>query len=218
MPRRPARPVSWVYSPGVRNSWCSPVNFESFSITTDRAGMLIPSESVSVANTTLHQPGGEGLLHRLLHRRHHARVVGGDARPRSRPATRRSRARRGRRRRGASVCGLGDRRGCASRSLGSVRRSPAARHCWTASSHPLRLKMNAIAGSIACSPSSLDHLHPARACAVAASRGRPRQRRGHGRCCASSRAASGLGRSSPPGGATNVGSRWMSSLPRSPTR
>ena len=56
MPRRPARPVSCVYSPGVRNSWRSPVNFESFSITTDRAGMLMPSASVSVANTTFTSP------------------------------------------------------------------------------------------------------------------------------------------------------------------
>ncbi len=56
MPRRPARPVSCVYSPGVRNSWRSPVNLESFSITTDRAGMLIPSASVSVAKTTLASP------------------------------------------------------------------------------------------------------------------------------------------------------------------
>ena len=55
-PRRPARPVSWVYSPGVRNSWRSPVNFESFSMTTDRAGMLMPSASVSVANTTFTSP------------------------------------------------------------------------------------------------------------------------------------------------------------------
>ena len=56
MPRRPARPVSCVYSPGVRNSWCSPVNFDSFSITTDRAGMLMPSASVSVAKTTFTSP------------------------------------------------------------------------------------------------------------------------------------------------------------------
>ena len=56
MPRRPARPVSWVYSPGLRNSWRSPVNFDSFSMTTDRAGMLMPSASVSVANTTFTSP------------------------------------------------------------------------------------------------------------------------------------------------------------------
>ena len=80
MPRRPARPVSCVYSPGVRNSWRSPVNFDSFSITTERAGMLMPRARVSVANTTFTRPAGEGLLHRLLHRRHHPRVVGGEAR------------------------------------------------------------------------------------------------------------------------------------------
>ena len=70
--------MSWVYSPGVRNSWRSPVNFESFSMTTERAGMLMPSASVSVAKTTFTRPGGERLLHRLLHRRHHARVVRGE--------------------------------------------------------------------------------------------------------------------------------------------
>ena len=32
-------------------------------------------------------------------------------------------------------------------SSGVVRRSPAARHCWTAASQPARLKMNVIAGS-----------------------------------------------------------------------
>src|SRR5207253_2425474 len=41
MPRRPARPVSWVYSPGVRNSWRSPVNFDSFSTTTVLAGGVV---------------------------------------------------------------------------------------------------------------------------------------------------------------------------------
>ena len=56
MPRRPARPVSCVYSPGVRNSWCSPVNLLSFSMTTVRAGMLMPRASVSVANTTFTSP------------------------------------------------------------------------------------------------------------------------------------------------------------------
>ena len=56
MPRRPARPVSCVYSPGVSCSWRSPVNFVSFSITTVRAGMLMPTASVSVAKTTLIRP------------------------------------------------------------------------------------------------------------------------------------------------------------------
>ena len=56
MPRRPARPVSCVYSPGVSISWWSPVNFVSFSMTTVRAGMLTPTASVSVANTALISP------------------------------------------------------------------------------------------------------------------------------------------------------------------
>ena len=56
MPRRPARPVSWVYSPGVSGRCCSPLNLTSRSSTTVRAGMLIPKASVSVANTALIKP------------------------------------------------------------------------------------------------------------------------------------------------------------------
>ena len=56
MPRRPARPVSWVYSPGVTSACVSPFHFTSFSSTTERAGMLIPSARVSVANTALTRP------------------------------------------------------------------------------------------------------------------------------------------------------------------
>ncbi len=56
MPRRPARPVSWVYSPGVRSAWPSPLNLVSFSSTTVLAGMLMPSARVSVANTALTRP------------------------------------------------------------------------------------------------------------------------------------------------------------------
>ena len=56
MPRRPARPVSWVNSPAVITSCRSPVNLVMLSMTTVRAGMLMPSERVSVANTTLTRP------------------------------------------------------------------------------------------------------------------------------------------------------------------
>jgi hypothetical protein len=55
-PRRPARPVSWVYSPGVSRTCDSPFHFSSRSITTVRAGMLMPSARVSVATTTLSSP------------------------------------------------------------------------------------------------------------------------------------------------------------------
>ncbi len=56
MPRRPARPVSCVYSPGVMSACCSPFHLTSFSSTTERAGMLMPSASVSVANTAFTRP------------------------------------------------------------------------------------------------------------------------------------------------------------------
>ena len=78
-PRRPARPVSWVYSPGVMSAWVSPFHFVSFSSTTVRAGMLIPSARVSVANTTLTRPAQVERLDALLERRQHPGVVGGDA-------------------------------------------------------------------------------------------------------------------------------------------
>ena len=53
IPRRPARPVNWVYSPAVIGTVDSPLNFSNFSNTTVRAGMLMPSARVSVAKTTL---------------------------------------------------------------------------------------------------------------------------------------------------------------------
>jgi hypothetical protein len=56
MPRRPARPVSCVYSAGVSSSRRSPLNFVIRSMTTARAGMLMPSARVSVANTTFTRP------------------------------------------------------------------------------------------------------------------------------------------------------------------
>ena len=58
-PRRPARPVSWRYSPEVNVARPAPPYLEKRSITTERAGMLIPSESVSVANTTLSSPAAK---------------------------------------------------------------------------------------------------------------------------------------------------------------
>jgi hypothetical protein len=44
-------PVSWVYSAGVMSTCASTLNLTSFSSTTVRAGMLMPSASVSVAKT-----------------------------------------------------------------------------------------------------------------------------------------------------------------------
>ena len=56
IPRRPARPVSCVYSPGVSSAWLSPLNLTRRSSTTVRAGMLMPSARVSVANTARTSP------------------------------------------------------------------------------------------------------------------------------------------------------------------
>src|SRR3954452_203995 len=56
VPRRPARPVSWVYSPGVTSTCASPFHLTSRSRTTVRAGMLMPRASVSVAKTALTSP------------------------------------------------------------------------------------------------------------------------------------------------------------------
>ena len=56
IPRRPARPVSWVYSAGVMSACVSPLNLTSFSMTTVRAGMLMPRARVSVAKTARIRP------------------------------------------------------------------------------------------------------------------------------------------------------------------
>ncbi|CAB4821472.1 unannotated protein [freshwater metagenome] len=56
IPRRPARPVNCVYSPGVIGTCASPLNLTNFSKTTVRAGILIPSARVSVAKTALTKP------------------------------------------------------------------------------------------------------------------------------------------------------------------
>ena len=59
IPRRPALPVSCVYSAGVRSAWFSPLNLTSFSMTVVRAGMLTPSARVSVANTHWMRPAAK---------------------------------------------------------------------------------------------------------------------------------------------------------------
>ena len=56
IPLRPALPVSWVYSPGVIDTCDSPFHLVNFSSTTVRAGILIPSAKVSVANTVFINP------------------------------------------------------------------------------------------------------------------------------------------------------------------
>ena len=48
--------MSWVYSPGVIDTWPSPFHFVNFSRTTVRAGILIPRARVSVAKTAFTNP------------------------------------------------------------------------------------------------------------------------------------------------------------------
>ena len=79
MPRRPARPVSWVYSPGVMSACVSPFHLTSFSRTTERAGMLMPERQGLGGEDRLDQALDEQFLDDLLERREHAGVVGGDA-------------------------------------------------------------------------------------------------------------------------------------------
>ena len=157
IPRRPARPVSWVYSPGVMGTRASPLNFSSFSSTTVRAGMLMPSARVSVAKTTFSSLLLEELLDDLLEGGQQAGVVGGDARARGPRATPSSRAPRGPRRAG---CGSGPRRSRGSRPARqrSVSRMPSRIACRTAASQPARLKMKKIAGSRFRSREQVDHV------------------------------------------------------------
>ena len=58
-PRRPARPVSCRYSPDVRLARPAPPYLVKRSMTTVRAGMLMPSDSVSVAKTTRSSPAAK---------------------------------------------------------------------------------------------------------------------------------------------------------------
>ena len=52
MPRRPARPLIWMYSPEVSQRKPPPSNLRAFVNTTVFAGMFRPVEKVSVANST----------------------------------------------------------------------------------------------------------------------------------------------------------------------
>ena len=139
MPRRPARPVSCVYSPGVMSTCASPFHFDSFSSTTVRAGMLMPRASVSVANTTLIRPRANSSSTTSLNAA--SMPAWCAAMPRLSasakswyPSTPRSSS-------GRSAVRSATTRLISSRSLGLVSRRPDRRHCSIASSQPLREKM-----------------------------------------------------------------------------
>ena len=79
MPRRPARPVSWVYSPGVSSACVSPFHLSSFSMTTVRAWHVDAQGQRLGREHHADQAGREQLLDHLLEGGEHAGVVGGDA-------------------------------------------------------------------------------------------------------------------------------------------
>ncbi len=145
MPRRPARPVSWVYSPGVTSAWVSPFHLTSFSRTTERAGMLTPSARVSVAKTALTSPRENSSSTTSL--KAGSSPAWWAASPRSRPSAHSQYPRTARSSSGMSAQRASTTRRISSRSSGVVSRTPQDRHCWTAASQAARLKMKVIAGS-----------------------------------------------------------------------
>mmetsp|Transcript_17285 Transcript_17285/g.53134 ORF Transcript_17285/g.53134 Transcript_17285/m.53134 type:complete len:235 (+) Transcript_17285:579-1283(+) len=56
LPRRPARPDIWMYSPAVSHRKSAPSNLRVSVKTTVRAGMLMPIANVSVANRSFSRP------------------------------------------------------------------------------------------------------------------------------------------------------------------
>ena len=107
--------------------------------------MLIPTASVSVANTTFTRPVDEARLDHFLERAAPCRRGGRRHRPRAGRRTARSPARRGRRRRSRRAERRRSRR-IASRSPSFVSRRPASTQALAAASHCARLKMKKIAG------------------------------------------------------------------------
>ena len=148
IPRRPARPVSWVYSPGVIGTCASPFHFVNFSRMTVFAGMLMPRASVSVAKTAFTNP-------RLKRSSTVSLKLGNNpawcaAIPRSRASSHSSYPKISR----SSWARLAFKREAVSTmsflSSVFVSLNPEKTHCFTAASQAAREKMNVIAGSKPC--------------------------------------------------------------------
>ena len=145
MPRRPARPVSCVYSPGVTSTCASPFHLTSRSRTTVRAGMLMPRASVSVAKTAFTRPRTKHSSTVSLNAG--TRPAWWAASPASRPSRHSQKPRTCRSSSGSEPVRRSMISAISARSDSSVSRSPESRHWWTAASQPLRLKTKVIAGS-----------------------------------------------------------------------
>ena len=152
IPRRPARPVSCVYWAGVSSTWESPLNLVSFSMTTVRAGILIPSASVSVAKTTLTSPRTNSFSTMCLNAG--SMPAWWAAKPRMSAC--RSRGKLRSLRSAASISSIPSSMIvaiCAASSL-LVREIFERRQSKRASSQPAREKMKSMAGSMPISPSA----------------------------------------------------------------
>ena len=144
IPRRPARPVSCVYSPGVIGTWDSPLYLINFSKTTVRAGILIPSARVSVAKTALIRPFWKSSSTADLKLGKSPAWCA--AIPRSSAVSQSSKPKTSRSSSAIFCVYLRAVARISSRSCVDVKRRPACKHCLTAASQPILEKMKVIAG------------------------------------------------------------------------
>ena len=145
MPRRPARPVSCVYSPAVSSACDSPLNLTSRSSTTVRAGMLIPSARVSVANTARTSPRTNSSSTVSLNAGSIPAWCA--AMPRSRASRHSQYPRTARSACGSSAVRRSTVLRISAASSSVVSRRPDRTHWPTAASQPARLNTNVMAGS-----------------------------------------------------------------------
>ena len=145
IPRRPARPVSWVYSPGVRSACVLAVPLVQ-PLDDHRPGRHVDAQGQRLGGEHgADQPGLEQFLDYFLEGGQHPGVVRRD--PALQPGQPLGVAQH-------RQVGLGDVPGAPLGDLGDGGRlvrggqpQPASRHCRTAASQPARLKMNVMAGS-----------------------------------------------------------------------
>ena len=148
MPRRPARPVSWVYWPGVSSAWDSPLNLTRFSSTTVRAGMLMPRARVSVAKTARTSPLTKSSS--TMCRKAGSIPAWWAANPRMRAARHCLKRSISRSAAGMSATPASMMLAMVLASSWVVRVSRKRRHCRRAASQPAREKIKVMAGSMEC--------------------------------------------------------------------
>ena len=134
-----------MYSPGVIGTCASPLNLISFSKTTVRAGILIPSAKVSVAKTALTRPRWKRSSTAPL--KLGSKPAWWAAMPRSKAVSHSLKLRTSRSSSAMFCVYRSAVRLISSRSSVDVRRNPAWRHCFTAASQPMREKIKVIAGN-----------------------------------------------------------------------